>query len=82
MISNYNVILTDRKDHKVGDIFHVSDKDYHSFWRFDGLEIKSISYNFSVNLHFDLYEWEANKFDEERMRCISKNKFKPTIYKL
>lgn len=59
--------------YQIGEIYRVSDKEYHRFWRFDGLQIKNIDYLWGVRLHFDYEEWFENDIDEKRLQAIQGN---------
>ena len=70
MYSNYNVLVLPMScdgKYKIGEFYRVSDKEYHRFWRFDGLQIKNIDYLWGVRLHFDYKEWFENDIDEKRL---------------
>jgi hypothetical protein len=64
MTTNYNSIYFDcNVKYKVGDIFKVPGH-YRNNWRlmkFDGLVIKSISFQFGTWLHFDPTEWHKSE---------------------
>ena len=69
MYSNWNVLTLPIKadgKYKIGDTYHVSDRLYPKFWKFDGLVIQNIYYAFGVRL-------EA-KPDKERLERIKGKK--------
>ena len=51
MYSNWNVLTLPIKadgKYKIGDTYHVSDRLYPKFWKFDGLVIQNMDYAFGV----------------------------------
>lgn len=71
--SNWNVLTLPIKadgKYKIGDTYHVSDKDYPKFWKFDGLVIQNIDYSWGVRLHFSVKDWLEAKPDIERLERI------------
>ena len=76
MYSNWNVLVLPMScdgKYQIGEIYRVSDENYHRFWRFDGLQIKNIDYLYGVRLHFDYKEWFENDIDEKRLQAIQGN---------
>lgn len=77
MYSNWNVLTLPIKadgKYKIGDTYHVSDRLYSKFWKFDGLVIQNIDYAFGVRLHFNLKDWLEAKPDKERLERIKGKK--------
>lgn len=77
MYSNWNVLTLPIKadgKYKIGDTYHVSDRLYPKFWKFDGLVIQNIDYAFEVRLHFNLKDWLEAKPDKERLERIKGKK--------
>ena len=77
MYSNYNVLVLPMScdgKYQIGEIYRVSDREYHRFWRFDGLQIKNIDYLWGVRLHFDYKEWFENGIDEKRLQAIQQSR--------
>lgn len=75
--SNWNVLTLPIKadgKYKIGDTYHVSDKDYPKFWKFDGLVIQNIDYSWGVRLHFSVKDWLEAKPDIERLERIKGRK--------
>jgi hypothetical protein len=77
MYSNWNVLTLPIKadgKYKIGDTYHVSDRLYPKFWKFDGLVIQNIDYAFGVRLHFNLKDLLEAKPDKERLERIKGKK--------
>lgn len=77
LYSNWNVLTFPIKadgKYKIGDTYHVSDKFYPKFWKFDGLVIQNIDYAFGVRLHFNLKDWLEAKPDKKRLERIKGKK--------
>ena len=77
LYSNWNVLTLPIKadgKYKIGDTYHVSDKDYTKFWKFDGLVIRNIDYAWGVRLHFNVKDWLEAKPDIERLMRIKGRK--------
>ncbi len=64
LTSNYNVLQVSSEDkdkYKVGDILNIPSNAYWRFRKFNGLEIKNITFGFGIFLHVDWDEWQSSQ---------------------
>ena len=56
------ISIKEENKYNVGDIFQLPKENKYNlkFLKFDGLEIKNITYGFGIFLHFDYNEWKNN----------------------
>ena len=76
MHTNYNTLtlpISNNGKYNIGDIYNKKTAST-KINRFIGLEIKRISYNFGVVLHFDYNEWFYNHKNKQKTMLTGKAK--------